>query len=71
MVTPNWDTEAGYKMWLDGVSDKEISKNLHVAVSTVSYWRRKHWEKKSQAGGGRTYRPVYRYRGGGKAYAYS
>lgn len=51
MNTPSWDADAGYKMWLDGSSDKEISNALHIAVSTVSYRRRKYWEKIPQAGG--------------------
>lgn len=51
MSTPSWDTDAGYKMYLDGSSDKEISKALHIAVSTVAYRRRKYWEQIPQAGG--------------------
>lgn len=58
MGTPSWDADAGYKMYLDGQSDKEISKVLHVAVSTVSYRRRKYWEKIPQAGGEASAAPV-------------
>lgn len=47
----SWDVDAGYKMWLDGSSDKEISKALHIAISTVSYRRRKYWEKIPRVGG--------------------
>lgn len=71
MGAPSWDVDAGYKMWLDGSSDKEISKALHIAVSTVSYRRRKYWEKIPQAGGGGICRPGYLCREGGRAYAYS
>ena len=71
MCTPSWDTDAGYKMYLDGQSDKEISKALHIAVSTVAYRRRKYWEQIPQAGGGGVCRPDYLCRRGGKAYAYS
>ena len=68
----SWDVDAGYKMWLDGSSDKEISKTLHIAVSTVSYRRRKYWEKIPQAaGGGGICRPSYLCREGGRAYACS
>lgn len=70
MGTPSWDTDAGYKMYLDGSSDKEISKALQVAVSTVAYRRRKYWEKEPEAGGG-ICRPGYFCREGGRAYAYS
>jgi len=58
MGAPSWDVDAGYKMWLDGSSDKEISKALHIAVSTVSYRRRKYWEKIPQVGGEASAAPV-------------
>ena len=58
MGTPSWDTDAGYKMYLDGSSDKEISKALQVAVSTVAYRRRKYREKEPEAGRGASAAPV-------------
>lgn len=58
MGAPSWDVDAGYKMWLDGSSDKEISKALHIAVSTVAYRRRKYWEQIPQVGGEASATPV-------------
>ena len=71
MSKQSWDADAGYKMYLAGASDKEISKALFVPISTVSYRRRKYWEQIPNVGGGDIYRSSYLCREGGQVYAYS
>ena len=44
-VQTKWDTELGRRMHLEGRSDKEIAEHFGIAVSTVSYQRRKSWEE--------------------------
>lgn len=43
-MNPKWDTSIGKEMFLGGRSDREIADFFGIAVSTVSYQRRKNWE---------------------------
>ena len=45
MRTPKWDTELGRLLWLEGKSDGEIADELHIPTSSVTSYRRRHWEK--------------------------
>lgn len=42
---PKWDTELGRLLWLEGKSDGEIADELHIPTSSVTSYRRRHWEK--------------------------
>lgn len=46
-MNPKWDTAIGKEMFLGGRSDREIADFFGIAVSTVSYQRRKNWEADS------------------------
>lgn len=46
-MQPKWDTSIGKEMFLGGRSDREIADFFGIAVSTVSYQRRKNWESDS------------------------
>ena len=46
-MNPKWDTSIGKEMFLGGRSDREIADFFGIAVSTVSYQRRKNWEADS------------------------
>lgn len=41
----SWNKAAGFEMWKAGKSDKEIGDALGVTAATVSYYRKKHWDK--------------------------
>ena len=45
MKKVKWDTEMGRLLWLDGQKDSEIADHFGIAVSTVTSYRKKHWEK--------------------------
>ena len=45
MRTPKWDTELGRLLWLEGKSDGEIADELYIPTSSVTSYRRRHWEK--------------------------
>lgn len=42
---PKWDTELGRLLWLEGKCDGEIADELHIPTSSVTSYRRRHWEK--------------------------
>lgn len=42
---PKWDTELGKLLWLEGKDDGEIADELHIPTSSVTSYRRRHWEK--------------------------
>ena len=48
-MQPKWDVTLGRRMYLDGKSDKEIAEHFGIAVSTVSYQRRRSWEESADA----------------------
>jgi len=45
MRKPNWDTEAGRKMWLEGKKDAEIADEFGISVHAVTSYRSKHWQR--------------------------
>lgn len=45
MKRPKWDTELGRLLWLEGKSDSEIADEFDIAVSAVTAYRKRHWEK--------------------------
>ncbi len=45
MRKPNWDTEAGREMWLEGKSDAQIADAFGISVYAVTNYRVKHWQK--------------------------
>lgn len=45
---PKWDTELGRLLWLDGRKDGEIADEFGIPISTVTAYRKRHWEKGSQ-----------------------
>ena len=40
---PQWDTEAGRKMWLEGKSDQQIAEALGTTKAAVQLYRCKKW----------------------------
>ena len=40
-----WDTEKGYRMWLEGASSTQIGKAVGVTDSAVRNYARRHWRK--------------------------
>ena len=42
---PKWDTELGRLLWLDGRKDGEIADEFGIPISTVTSYRKRHWEK--------------------------
>ena len=40
-----WDKDLGKNLFLQGFGDCEIAKRCGVAQGTISYYRKKHWEK--------------------------
>lgn len=47
MRKPKWDTELGRLLWLDGRKDGEIADEFGIPISTVTAYRKRHWEKGS------------------------
>lgn len=45
MRKPKWDTELGRELWLEGKKDGEIADAMGIPTSSVTAWRRRHWEK--------------------------
>lgn len=45
MKKPKWDTELGRLLWLEGKCDGEIADEFGIAISTVTSYRKRHWEK--------------------------
>ena len=45
MRKPKWDTELGRLLWLDGQTDGQIADALGIQISTVTAYRKRHWEK--------------------------
>lgn len=45
MKNPKWDTELGQLLWLEGKSDGAIADEFGIAISTVTSYRKRHWEK--------------------------
>lgn len=45
MKKPKWDTELGRLLWLEGKCDGEIADAFGIAISTVTAYRKRHWEK--------------------------
>ena len=45
MRKPNWDTEAGREMWLEGKKDAEIADAFGISVHAVTCYRVKHWQQ--------------------------
>lgn len=41
----DWDRRAGKAMWAAGRSDADIAKAMGVTQGTISYYRRRHWER--------------------------
>lgn len=48
MRKPKWDTELGRLLWLDGRKDGEIADEFGIPISTVTAYRKRHWEKGGQ-----------------------
>lgn len=46
----SWDKAAAFEMWKAGKSDKEIGDALGVTAATVSYYRKKYWDKCRKVG---------------------
>lgn len=46
-VKASWDTDAGYRMYLEGKTDRQIADALGMgSVRKISEYRKRHWEKK-------------------------
>lgn len=45
MKKPKWDTELGRLLWLEGKCDGEIADEFGIAISAVTSYRKRHWEK--------------------------
>lgn len=45
---PKWDTELGRLLWLDGRKDGEIADEFGIPISTVTAYRKRHWEQGTQ-----------------------
>ena len=45
----DWDKQAGKAMWAQGHGDADIAKAMGVTQGTISYYRRRHWERESEA----------------------
>lgn len=45
----DWDRRAGKAMWAAGRSDADIAKAMGVTQGTISYFRRRHWERECEA----------------------
>lgn len=45
MKNPKWDTELGQMLWQEGKTDGEIADEFGIAISTVTSYRKRHWEK--------------------------
>ena len=45
MRKPNWDTEAGREMWLEGKKDAQIADAFGISVHAVTSYRVKHWQQ--------------------------
>lgn len=48
MRKPKWDTELGRLLWLDGRKDGEIADEFGIPISTITSYRKRHWEKGGQ-----------------------
>lgn len=46
----SWNKGAGYEMFKTGKTDKEIGEALGVTAATVSYYRKKYWDKCRKVG---------------------
>ena len=44
----DWDRRAGKAMWAAGRSDADIAKAMGVTQGTISYFRRRHWERECE-----------------------
>lgn len=44
-----WNKSAGKAMWANGHGDAEIAKAMGVTQGTISYYRRRHWEREGDA----------------------
>lgn len=42
---PQWDTELGRLLWLDGKTDAQIAEELGIGVGAVTSYRTRHWMK--------------------------
>lgn len=51
IATGGWDTDAGYRMWLEGVSLKKIAKALGTYPAAVAEERRSKWERRAKEEG--------------------
>lgn len=45
MKKPKWDTELGRLLWLEGKTDGEIAEEFGIAISAVTAYRKRHWDK--------------------------
>lgn len=45
----DWNKQAGKAMWAAGRGDAEIAKAMGVTQGTISYYRRRHWERECDA----------------------
>ena len=45
----DWNKQAGKAMWAKGHGDAEIAKAMGVTQGTISYFRRRHWERECEA----------------------
>lgn len=45
----DWDRNAGKAMWAAGHGDAEIAQATGVTQGTISYYRRRHWERECDA----------------------
>ena len=48
MRKPNWDTEAGREMWLEGKKDAEIADAFGISVYAVTNYRVRNWQKQTE-----------------------
>ena len=45
MKKPKWGTELGRLLWLEGKCDGEIADEFGIAISAVTSYRKRHWER--------------------------
>ena len=50
--TAQWDTDLGYRLYLEGKSDHEIADECRVNTGTVTSYRLKRWRKNPDGGRG-------------------
>jgi hypothetical protein len=48
--TAQWDTDLGYRLYLEGKSDHEIADECRVNTGTVTSYRLKRWRKNPDGG---------------------